>query len=44
MFRLMNLKYLSKLILLGCVNIKDEGLKEISRSLKYLEEIDIGGT
>lgn len=40
----MNLKYLSKLILLGCANIKDEGLKEISRSLKYLEEIDIGGT
>lgn len=30
--------------MLGCANIKDDGLKEISRSLRYLEELDIGGT
>lgn len=32
------------MILLGCLNIKDEGVKEIARNMKYLEEIDIGGT
>lgn len=38
------MKFLTKVILLGCLNIKDEGVKEIAKNLKYLEEIDIGGT
>lgn len=41
---LTHLKYLSKVNLLGCSNIKDEGVKELAKSLHYLEEIDIGGT
>lgn len=31
-------------MLLGCINVKDEGIKEIAQHLKYLEDIDIGGT
>jgi acid stress-induced BolA-like protein IbaG/YrbA len=31
-------------VLLGCGNIKDEGVKELSKNLKYLEDVDIGGT
>jgi len=27
---IVNLKYLSKVILLGCLNIKDQGIKEIA--------------
>ena len=30
--------------MLGCTNIKDEGVKELAKKLTYLEEIDIGGT
>lgn len=41
---LKNLKYLSRVILLGCLNVKDDGVKDLARSLKYLEDIDIGGT
>ena len=26
------------------MNVKDEGIKEIAAKLKYLEELDIGGT
>ena len=39
-----NLKYLKKVVLLGCATVKDEGVKELANKLKYLEEIDIGGT
>jgi hypothetical protein len=38
------LKYLTKIVLLGCSSVKDEGVKEIARNIKYLEDIDIGGT
>ena len=31
-------------MLLGCSNIKDDGIKELAKNLKYLEEVDIGGT
>lgn len=41
---LSHLKYLTKVILLGCANVKDDGIKDISRNLKYVEDIDIGGT
>ena len=37
-------KFLTRLVLLGCFNIKDEGAKELARNLKYLEDIDLGGT
>lgn len=33
-----------KLVLLGCFAIKDDGAKELAKHLKYLEEIDLGGT
>lgn len=39
-----NLQFLTKVVLLGCSNIKDEGVKELAKNLKYLEDIDIGGT
>jgi len=39
-----NLKYLTKICLLGCSTVKDEGVKELAKNLKYLEEVDIGGT
>ena len=32
------------MILLGCLNIKDEGIKDLARSLHYLETLDLGGT
>jgi hypothetical protein len=35
---------LTKIVLLGCSNVKDDGVKEIARNIKYLEDIDIGGT
>lgn len=38
------LKYLKKIVVLGCSNIKDEGIRELAKNLKYLEEIDLGGT
>ena len=41
---LTQLKYLSKVILLGCLNIKNTGIKELAESLQYLEEIKLGGT
>ena len=41
---LKNLKYLQKVILLGCMNVKDAGIKEIALHLKYMEDLDIGGT
>jgi len=31
-------------ILLGCFNVKDDGVRELSKNLKYLEDIDISGT
>ncbi len=30
--------------MLGCVNIKDESVKELAWGLTYLEEMDLGGT
>lgn len=44
MIHLKNLKFLSKVILLGCMSIKDAGVKEIALHTKYLEDLDIGGT
>jgi hypothetical protein len=41
---LKNLKYLTKVVLLGCSNVKDEGVKDLARNLFFLEDIDIGGT
>jgi hypothetical protein len=41
---LKNLKYLTRVVLLGCSNVKDDSVKELSRNLKYLEDMDIGGT
>eukprot|EP00347_Sterkiella_histriomuscorum_P009893 403339469 len=41
---LKKLKFLHKIILLGCFNVKDEGIHDIAENLKYLEEIDISGT
>ena len=38
------MKFLSRVILLGCSSIKDDGIKDLARNLKYLEDIDIGGT
>lgn len=38
------MKYLTKVVLLGCSNVKDDSVKDLSRNLKYLEEMDIGGT
>lgn len=32
------------MVLLGCGNVKDEGVKELAKSMKYLEDMDIGGT
>ena len=43
-YSLKNLKFLNKVCLLGCSNVKDEGIREIAKNLKYLEEADIGGT
>ena len=37
-------KQLTKLVLLGCFSIKDEGVRELAKHLKDLEEIDLGGT
>ena len=36
---LTELKYLSKVILLGCLNIKDTGIRELAESLQYLDEL-----
>ena len=41
---LTNIKYLTKVVLLGCSNVKDEGVKELAKHLKYMEDIDLGGT
>ena len=41
---LRHLKFLTKVCLLGCSNVKDEGVKELAKHLEYLEEADIGGT
>lgn len=38
------LKFLHKVILLGCFNVKDDGVHELASNLKYLEDIDISGT
>ena len=43
-FSLKNLKYLSKVVLLGCLNVKDNAIKELAANLQYLENLDIGGT
>ena len=32
------------MVLLGCMSVKDEGIKDIAEHLKYLEDLDIGGT
>ena len=33
---LFQLQYLSKIVLLGCMNIKDQGVRDICRTHKYL--------
>ena len=38
------LRYLSKLVLLGCMNVKDDGIREVAPYMTYLEEFDLGGT
>ena len=38
------MKYLHKIVLLGCFMVKDEGIHELAKNLKYLEDIDISGT
>jgi hypothetical protein len=38
------MKYLTKVVLLGCANVKDEGIRDLAHKLKYLEDFDIGGT
>jgi hypothetical protein len=35
---------LRKVCLLGCANIKDDGVIKLARQLTYLEEIDVGST
>jgi hypothetical protein len=35
---------LTKVVLLGCLNIKDVGIKELVQNLVYLEDLDLGGT
>ena len=42
--RLEKCALLKKLCLLGCANLKDEGVTELARKLTYLEEIDVGST
>lgn len=39
-----HLKFLHKVILLGCYNITDDGIKDLALNLHYLEDIDISGT
>ena len=41
---LRHLKFLHKVILLGCFNVKDEGVRELAKNLRYLEDIDISGS
>jgi hypothetical protein len=36
--------YLKKVILLGCLLIKDSGVIPLAKELRHLEDIDIGGT
>ena len=43
-YSLKHLKYLSKVVLLGCLNVKDPGIVELVGKLQYLEELDLGGT
>ena len=31
-------------MLLGCAYLKDEGIISLAKSLKYLEDLDIGGS
>ena len=35
---------LKKVCLLGCANLKDEGMIGLTKQLTYLEEIDVGST
>ena len=43
-FSLKTLRFLHKIVLLGCYGIKDEGVLQLALNLKYLEDIDISGT
>ena len=43
-YSLKALKYLTKVNLLGCLNVKDDGVKDLAKNLKYLEDLDLGGT
>lgn len=38
------MKFLHRVVLLGCFNVKDEGVRELAKNLKYLEDVDISGT
>ena len=43
-YSLAKLKFLTRVVLLGCFDIKDIGIKELAENLKYLEDIDLGET
>ena len=36
--------FLEKVCLLGCANVKDEGVISLARELPHLKEIDLGST
>jgi len=42
--RLGKCKFLSKLCLLGCANLKDEGISKLISDLPYLHDLDVGST
>lgn len=42
--RLGKCKFLRKVGLLGCANLKDEGVQKLVGDLPYLEELDVGST
>ena len=42
--RLGKCKFLSKLCLLGCANLKDEGISKLVSDLPYLHDLDVGST
>ena len=41
---LKEIQYLTKVVMLGCLTIKDDSVKELAKHLTYLEDLDLGGT
>jgi hypothetical protein len=41
---LKHLRFLERVVLLGCYNVSDEGVRELARGLTYLADVDISGT